>query len=222
MKAGLGHSLDKCPGVDRDRRIGVEMDRDCDRRSQQANRFDRVLDAHRKVVSYRQQCDVDGMPSANQFHVAEESRVAGVVDRPPADKEEHSRRVSHRNTIGRRRAVKCDGELDPAECNVGPPAYTHPHRPASQFLEIPGELERCDHQRVCAAGDRHRIAKVIAMSVCDNNKAGRELIGTNAGPSGQGIVRDMGIYEDVGAAVSDKKGRMAKEGKGDFRHHGPK
>ena len=148
--------------------------------------------------------------SADELQVAEQRRVAQVVDRLAAEvDDEPGRRVDR--ALRRRRRVQRLDELDPAPVER--------HRAAEVRVEhlvvvaqvagdLAGELGVRDDRRAGALGDVEDVAVVVLVAVGEQDRVGVDLVGRAGGLRVAGEER---VDEHRGPAVLEQEAGMAQE-----------
>ena len=173
--------------------------------------FEGVVGPHGVVVADGEEGEVDA-GFADEFHIAEEGGVGGVVDGGTVlEFEEEAGGVAAVTAAWDGRSVEGEGEFDVDPAEVVTAAVLHAvdvFEGLGVGLEPLPDFEVGDDGRAGAFGDLEGVAEVVFVSVGDENEVGVDGIG---GGGGLGVAVEEGVDEEAFAVVFDEDAGVAEE-----------
>ena len=122
---------------------------------------------------------VDRRQFADQFHVGENARVAGVVDRFAGHGDEKAAGVA--GIFGlfadKGAAVMGNGELDLPEGKPVASADMHRVNLRALFFAVLGEFKGSDDRSIALFGNGDGISEVVAVTMGDQNRVNPDFFG---------------------------------------------
>jgi len=200
-------------GVNLDVRPGAKMARDDSLGLDELDSFESIVGAHREVVADGENGDID-VVVCQPFHVVGQGGITGKVDGfTVVEFEEKTSWISTVGAVGQTGTMMSDGHFAAAKGELVSATDVKRMQVLQALLTQPAyDLEVTDDLSASTFGDCHRIAYMIAVTMRDENKICRDLVGADFG---KGIVGKEGVDQDFCAVTVDGNGGMTVIGDAD-------
>ena len=180
----LFQSINEFFPVDADQVVRIVMHRYDHLGSEEIHGDEGVGNAHREVVADGEECKVDWVLLADEFHVVEQTRIAGVVECFPVDGDEKptgGSGVKDGLGVDEGRAVMGDGEFYGTERKRVAASDVHGMDGGAFSLAVGCQLVGCDNRSTRPFGYGDGVSLVGAVAVGDEDGEGCKIFGFDFG-----------------------------------------